>query len=229
MRGSVTLFRAQILFNIIGRGQAAHYTQSSCQAIVGTPPKRVRTMPKKPNSDQTAVGESDDAEMFRQAMSDAIPLQHEVRASKPHRAVPKARFSRAEQREILQESMEADYDVRDIHSEDSLRFHREAVGKRTMRKLARGSIAVQDELDLHGMTVAEAHEALQNFITDAGRRGFTCVRIVHGKGLGSGTRGPVLKRKVASLLRRWQQVLAFVSARQVDGGTGAVHVLLDKE
>lgn len=125
--------------------------------------------------------------------------------------------------------MEADDDVRDINSADTLRFHREFVGKRTLRKLARGNFSVQDELDLHGMTVAEAHVALQRFITDACLRGFTCVRIVHGKGMGSGARGPVLKRKVAGLLRRWEQVLAFVSARQVDGGTGAVYVLLDKD
>jgi len=186
-------------------------------------------MPKKPNSDKSAGDESDDVEMFRRAMSDATPLQHEVRASDNRRVAPKARFAHAEEREVLAESMEADYDVRDIHSEDTLRFSRDAVGKRTMRKLARGNIAVQDELDLHGMTSAQAHEVLQDFIKNACRRGLTCVRIVHGKGLGSGDRGPVLKRKVASLLRRWQQVLAFVSARQVDGGTGAVYVLLDKE
>lgn len=167
--------------------------------------------------------------MFRQAMSDTVPLQQEMRAAKPRRVVAKARFARAEQRLVLKESMQADDDIRDIHSEDSLRFHRESVGKRTLRKLARGNFAVQDELDLHGMTVAEAHQALQQFITDACLRGFTCVRIVHGKGLGSGARGPVLKRKVASLLRRWQQVLAFVSARQGDGGSGAVYVLLSKE
>jgi DNA-nicking Smr family endonuclease len=125
--------------------------------------------------------------------------------------------------------MEADYDPREIHSADNLRFQRPTVGKRTMRKLLRGSFSVQDELDLHGMTADEAHIALENFILDATLRGFTCVRIVHGKGLGSGERGPILKRKVASLLRRWSQVLAYVSARQVDGGTGAVYVLLEKD
>lgn len=186
-------------------------------------------MPRKPKSKQSPTGETDDAELFRQAMSDATPLQHETRATKPRRVVAKARFARAEQRAVLQESLTANYDDRDIHSEDNLRFHREAVGKRTMRQLTRGNIAVQDELDLHGMTATEAHAVLQDFISSACHRGLTCVRIVHGKGLGSGSRGPVLKRKVASLLRRWQPVLAYVSARQVDGGTGAVYVLLAKE
>ncbi len=186
-------------------------------------------MPKNENSDEGADCEADDKDLFRHAMSDATPLQHEARATEPRRVSARARFSRQEQQEVLRESMEADYDERDIHSADNLRYHRATVGKRTMRKLARGNFAVQDEMDLHGMTVAEAEAALQNFITDACLRGFTCVRIVHGKGLGSGERGPVLKRKVARLLRRWTQVLAFVSARQVDGGTGAVYVLLEKD
>jgi DNA-nicking Smr family endonuclease len=186
-------------------------------------------MSKKEESDKTTAAEPDDQNLFRQAVADTRPLKQELRVAQPRRAIARARFSREDKREILRESMQADYDERDIHSEDNLRFHRAAVGKRTMRKLARGSFAVQDQLDLHGMTTAEAQDALQNFITDACIRGLTCVRIVHGKGLGSGERGPVLKRKVASLLRRWQQVLAFVSARPVDGGTGAVYVLLEKE
>ncbi len=186
-------------------------------------------MSKKVEPDDAPDIDSADQNLFRRAMSDIEPLQHETRAAKPRKAVAKATFSRQDKREILRESMESDFDEREIHSADNLRFHRASVGKRTLRKLARGNFAVQDELDLHGMTVAEAQAVLQNFISDACIRGFTCVRIVHGKGLGSGERGPVLKRKVASLLRRWQQVLAFVSARQVDGGTGAVYVLLEKD
>ena len=97
-----------------------------------------------------------------------------------------------------------------------------------MRRLARGRYAVQDEIDLHGLTVAEAKPRLADFIEYSARSGKTCVRIVHGKGLGSGDRGPVLKRKVARWLRQWDAVLAFVSARQVDGGTGALYVLLQE-
>jgi len=175
------------------------------------------------NSDQ------DESELFREAIAGTRPLEHEERVAKPRKVKPRARFGRLETEEVLRESLEADFDPRDIHSEDNLRYHRPSVGKRTMRKLVRGSFAVQDELDLHGMTADEAHSALKNFISDACLRGYTCVRIVHGKGLGSGERGPVLKRKAASLLRRWDRVLAFVSARQVDGGTGAIYVLLERD
>ena len=173
--------------------------------------------------------EQEESRLFREAAAGTRPLRHEERAASPQQVKPRARFRRRETEEVLRESLQAEYDPRDIHSEDNLRFHRPSVGKRTMRKLARGSYAVQDELDLHGMTSDEAQVALRNFIGDACIRGFTCVRIVHGKGYGSGERGPVLKRRTAALLRRWDQVLAYVSARQVDGGTGAVYVLLERD
>ena len=173
--------------------------------------------------------DKDAAELFRAAAAGTRPLKDDPRVPVPRRPLPRARFRRDAEREVLRESMEAEFDPREIDTADALRFKRPTVGKRTMRKLSRGAFAVQDELDLHGMTADEAQVALQNFIGDARLRGFTCVRIVHGKGLGSGERGPVLKRKVAALLRRWREVLAFVSARQVDGGTGAVYVLLDAD
>ena len=85
---------------------------------------------------------------------------------------------------------------------------------------------MQAEIDLHGLTVAEAKQALREFIAHAQERDIRCLRIIHGKGLRSGHRGPVLKSAVSAVLRRTGAVLAYVSARQVDGGTGAVYVLL---
>jgi DNA-nicking Smr family endonuclease len=87
-----------------------------------------------------------------------------------------------------------------------------------MRKLARGAFSVRDEIDLHGLTVAEAKPRLSEVIETCARDGKLCVRVVHGKGLGSGERGPVLKQKVNHWLRQWDPVLAFVSTRQVHGG-----------
>ena len=171
----------------------------------------------------------DDADLFRKAVADARPLQSPQRASREKRKPrPKARFSRADEASALQETLDADVDELHAHSGDSLRFHRPHVGKRTMRKLARGGYSVQAEIDLHGMTVAEARPRLQEFIDTCSRSGKLCVRVVHGKGLGSGHRGPILKQKVNRWLRRWDSVLAFVSTRQVDGGTGALYVLLQR-
>jgi DNA-nicking Smr family endonuclease len=160
-------------------------------------------------------------------MSDAKPLRSETRApDAAKKPKPKARFSRADRKDVLRESLQADIDATEESSGEGLRFHRASIGRRTMRKLARGNFSIQAEIDLHGMTVAEAKPRLADFLESCVRRGNLCVRIVHGKGLGSGTRGPVLKMSVNRWLRKWSHVLAFVSARQVDGGTGAVYVLL---
>jgi DNA-nicking Smr family endonuclease len=95
------------------------------------------------------------------------------------------------------------------------------------RRLRRGDFRVDSELDLHGLTVPQARAALAAFLAEAIGQGCRVVRIVHGKGLRSGTRGPVLRAMVNDSLRRICAVLAFASAREVDGGTGACLVLLE--
>jgi len=169
----------------------------------------------------------DDDNLFQRLMSDAKPLKIKERvppaSSKPQ---PKARFKRADDQAVLAESLDINIDDLEESSGESLRFQRSSVGRTTMRMLARGSYAIQAEIDLHGMTLAEARPRLESFISRCARSQKLCIRIVHGKGLGSGERGPVLKRAVDRWLRKWDAVLAFVSARQVDGGTGAVYVLL---
>ncbi len=169
----------------------------------------------------------DDLKEFRRAVADVEPLQRERRAGDAkQRPKPRARFSKADEKAVLAESLEDDVEAMEHGSGIALRFSRPSVGRRTMRKLARGGYSVQAEIDLHGMTVAEARPRLADFIQQCASQGKLCVRVVHGKGLGSGHRGPVLKSAVNRWLRRWDCVLAFVSTRQVDGGTGAVYVLL---
>jgi len=172
----------------------------------------------------------DEGGLFRRLMGDARPIEQDKRAPdyKP-RPKPRARFKREDELAALRESMEADVEEIETGAGESLRFQRPSIGRRTMRKLARGNFSVQNEIDLHGMTVQEAKYALREFINESGYRGHACIRVVHGKGRGSGHRGPVLKHKVNNWLRRWDEVVAFVSTRQVDGGTGAVYVLLRKD
>jgi len=202
----------------IGR---AHYTQCFLPAIA----LKIRSV-----SIEDDNPEKDDASEFRRAMGDARPIAQDVRAPdyKP-KPRPRARFRRGDEQAVLKESLEADIDEIENGAGEALRFHRPSVGRRTMRKLSRGNFSVQNEIDLHGMTAPEARAQLREFISESINRGHTCVRVVHGKGLGSGQRGPVLKGKVNNWLRRWQEVLAFVSTRQVHGGTGAVYVLLRKD
>ncbi len=92
--------------------------------------------------------------------------------------------------------------------------------------LGRGQFAIAAEIDLHGLGRHAAHEALREFITEAAASGLGCVRVIHGKGRGSGQRGPILKHVVNHWLRRMDDVIAFASARPADGGTGAACVLL---
>ena len=140
----------------------------------------------------------------------------------------KASFTKKDNQNVLTESLNVDIDLQEENNSDILRFHRSNITPKIMKKLSRGTFSVQSELDLHGMTSNEASLVLKLFISESVQDGLTCVRVIHGKGLGSGPRGPVIKQQVNRLLRRWDQVLAFISARQVDGGTGAVYVLLKK-
>jgi DNA-nicking Smr family endonuclease len=107
-----------------------------------------------------------------------------------------------------------------------LLFRRPGVPEAIFRRLRRGSFRVEAELDLHGLTAAASAQQLAEFLKEARAHGCRCVRIIHGKGLRSGTRGPVLKSTVNTLLRRADVVLAFASARPASGGTGATLVLL---
>ncbi|HUW97268.1 MAG TPA: Smr/MutS family protein [Acidiferrobacter sp.] len=114
----------------------------------------------------------------------------------------------------------------DIGAAEELLFLRSGISKEVMRRVKRGQIAIEDELDLHGLTVDQARLAFVEFLRAATDQGWRCVRIIHGKGLGSETRLPVLKGCVNAWLRQKTEVLAFCSARPADGGTGAVYVLL---
>lgn len=139
---------------------------------------------------------------------------------------PRARFSRADEQAVLRESVAGGIDGPGLESGEELSFRRPHVSPRVIRELRRGRYAVQDELDLHGMTANDARRALREFMAEALLHGHRCVRIVHGKGLRSGPGGPVLKVKLNGWLPQWNEVLAFVTAPARDGGSGAVYVLL---
>jgi len=171
----------------------------------------------------------EDARLFREAVQDVKPLgrpvaEHSSRRSRRPR--PTARFTRADRLAVLEESLRDDVIDPALASGEELVFHRAGIQPAVLRKLRRGDYRVQGEIDLHGLTVAEARQALREFLAQALMRQWRCVRVIHGKGLRSGHRGPVLKGMVGAVLRKVGPVVAYVSARQVDGGTGAVYVLL---
>jgi len=179
--------------------------------------------------DDPPEDDADEARLFREAVRGVRPLSSHAPPPRAPRVRPRARFTRADRAAVLRESLAAEGADPELASGEELVFHRPQVQPAVLRRLRRGEYRVQREIDLHGLTVAEAKAALREFLIHALEQQVRCVRIVHGKGLRSGHRGPVLKSAVNSVLRRTGAVLAYVSARPVDGGTGAVYVLLGAE
>jgi len=130
-------------------------------------------------------------------------------------------------RAALQESLSDEFDVSSLLDTDQdLSFRRPGVGADVVQKLRKGQWSIQRQVDLHGLRSDEAREAMGRFIRDANKQGLRCVRVVHGKGLGSPGKAPVLKDKVLRWLVQKAEVIAFVQAPPNKGGAGAVLVLL---
>jgi DNA-nicking Smr family endonuclease len=128
---------------------------------------------------------------------------------------------------VLREAISDEFDASTLlEVDDAMSFRRPGIGIDVARKLRRGHWSIQAEIDLHGLRSDDAREALAAFLREAVRQGLRCVRVVHGKGLGSPGKTPVLKGKVHSWLVQKNEVLSFVQARADEGGAGAVVVLL---
>jgi DNA-nicking Smr family endonuclease len=169
--------------------------------------------------------DSEEAQVFRAAVRDVTPLQ--ASADAPQGAAPPRPRVRRRAPTVEPESLGDVIAAEDAPSAaDPLSFRRPGVRDRTLRQLRRGRYPIEDELDLHGLSQSAARDHLAEFIAASRNAGLRCVRIVHGKGYRSGARGPVLKIAVNTWLKRHSDVLAFTSARVIDGGTGAVYVLL---
>jgi DNA-nicking Smr family endonuclease len=166
--------------------------------------------------------------VFRSAVQDAQPLKDSGRASLPQRKpIPFPVQSVLDEKRALSESLSDEFGVEQmLETDDALSFRREGIGPDVLKKLRRGHWVTQDELDLHGHRVEQAREELTLFIKDSIKRGLRCVRVVHGKGLGSKDKQPVLKGKVRGWLVQKEEVIAFVAARPAEGGGGALVVLL---
>lgn len=171
--------------------------------------------------------DADEARAFEALVGAVRPVKtrRRVPLHKPPPA-PHARFTRADEQEVLKESLAGHAAEPGLETGEELSFRRSHVPLKVLKDLRRGRYSIQDELDLHGLTANEARLMLREFIADVLKEGYRCVRIVHGKGLRSGPGGPVLKVKLGKWLPQWEQVIAFTTAPARDGGTGALYVLL---
>lgn len=114
----------------------------------------------------------------------------------------------------------------DIGIADKLYFKRPGIQQKIMEKLRKGRVRIENQIDLHGMTVVVAEKSLNSFLESCLQSNYRCIRIIHGKGTGSANRKPVIKNRVNDWLRMNRNILAFCSAKANDGGTGAIYVLL---
>jgi DNA-nicking Smr family endonuclease len=175
---------------------------------------------------QQAASESN---LFQRAAGAVKPLpdkRHAVLKKNPPTATEPMQYQRDE-KAVLREAISDEFDVSTLLDvDDNMSFRRPGIGTDVTRKLRRGEWSIQRQIDLHGLRRDEAREQLGSFIRDACKQGIRCVRIVHGKGLGSPGKAPVLKSRVHSWLVQKKEVLAFVQAKPADGGAGALVVLL---
>lgn len=174
------------------------------------------------------VPSEEEKRLFRTAVGPVKPVRQDKVGPDRTQPPPEPLQTRMDEQQVLRDLLSEGYDPVDLETGEELHYARPGLQHSLLRRLRRGHFSVGAALDLHGMTVAMARQALSEFLRDARRNGTRCVRIVHGKGKGSRLGQPVLKRKLNLWLRQRDQVLAFCSARPVDGGTGAVYVLLKR-
>ncbi|MGC4394627.1 Smr/MutS family protein [Hydrogenophaga crocea] len=190
--------------------------------------RRAREIAEREAERQAAARRERERRLFEIAVGPVQRLRAHGR-SEQRRPLPEPRPVQRERDEaaVMREALSDEFDVETLlHTDEQLSYRRPGLGADVVRKLREGRWAIQAAVDLHGLRTDEAREALGRFVHDSHRLGLRCVRVVHGKGLGSPGRTPVLKGRVLRWLVQKKEVMAFVQARPAEGGAGALVVLL---
>ncbi len=170
--------------------------------------------------------EHSELELFRRSVGDVTPIKYDKVDQQPDKPAPEAVQRMADEQAVIKEMADGFFDTEAAETGDELLYKRSGIQDKVFRKLRRGQFAVSEELDLHGFRVQDAKDSLSDFLKQCINRNRRCVRIIHGKGLRSKQGRPTIKSLIGKWLQQRQEVLAYCSARQVDGGTGAIYVLL---
>lgn len=167
-------------------------------------------------------------QQFRLAVGRVQPLRaRDLADLRPRPPAPHPRQSQLDEAAALREALSDEVDISTLlETDESLSFRRPGIGTDVLTRLRRGEWSVQAQVDLHGLRTDAAREALGSFVRESHAQGLRCVRVVHGKGLGSAGKTPVLKDKVRRWLVQKSEVAAFVQAPPMHGGAGAILVLL---
>lgn len=169
-----------------------------------------------------------EARLFQEAIGQVKPIKDNSRlAINPTPIAPIAKQREKDNQQVMIDSLSDHFGVEQLlETDQDLSYRAHGIGQDILNKLRRGHWTVQAQLDLHGLRVEQARLQTSQFLRTSSELGLRCVRVVHGKGLGSKDKQPVLKTKVRSWLIQKQEVLAFVTARPAEGGNGALVVLL---
>jgi DNA-nicking Smr family endonuclease len=168
----------------------------------------------------------EDIELFRRSVGPVRRLCGDKIQHAGRRPAPRPGAARPFEPQRQPSDFPQEFHGREIGAGESVHFARSGLQHRLLQRLRRGQLPCEAELDLHSLTVAQAHQAITRFLADCGEQGIRSVRVIHGKGYGSRERAPVLKSRLNHWLREHPEVLAFCSSRPDQGGTGAVNVLL---
>lgn len=190
---------------------------------------QIKAEPAIPTAKSIEPAEIED--LFQLAVKDARPLPNEVKHARLHhppkkpKPIPK-QFIQDEQQALADSLSDHYIPAHELETGEELLYLRDGHSPDILSKLRRGHWVIQAAIDLHGLISDEARLYVATFLNDCKKRGLRCVRIVHGKGLGSRNREPVLKHKLRGWLIQRDEVIAYAQARKNDGGSGAVIVLL---
>lgn len=170
--------------------------------------------------------DEDEMALFHAAMRDVAPLpapDRVIHRTSPAPAIPRKKNY---QEQTAPEDSLSDHISLEIEAGDEWSYARPGVPRQTLRRLRRGYWGIQEDLDLHGLTRDEARQELVAFLDICAQKKYHCVRVIHGKGMSSRNREPVLKTRIGNWLMQCDEVLAFCQTRPEDGGGGALLILL---
>ena len=168
-----------------------------------------------------------EANLFLAAVKNARPLNIDVPFTEKTYPKPIAKQFIRDEKQALKDSLSDDfYPLHELESGEELLYLRAGQSPDVLSKLRRGFWVIQAKIDLHGLISDEARAYVAEFLSDCKKKNIRCVRIVHGKGLGSRNREPILKHKLRNWLMQRDEVIAYAQAKPEDGGSGAVIVLL---
>ena len=169
---------------------------------------------------------SEDIKLFRSSVGSVNPVKHRKITTITRKPKPVPYQTNRDRLQVLKEMAEGILEPALVETGEELHFKRPGIQNRAFQKLRRGEYCIEAELDLHGYIVSEAKIILTRFLENTRKRKLRCVRIIHGKGLGSREGRPIIKHHINTWLRHRDEILAFSSALPRDGGSGAIYVLL---